>query len=127
MIPRATMNLQFLKWLQEIGLKISDVALGTLKELHNSQRLKDICGASYTVVFGGPKRVEIRKRYDYVNEAIGIRLQLSKSSTAKYEALKNVTCMDGRAYTASLAARGATFWGRWAYKCATSVPRYLGR
>ena len=99
-------------FLVDVVVEAVECCLDKLEELHNSQRLKDICGASYTVVFGGPKRVEIRKRYDYVNEAIGIRLQLSKSSTAKYEALKNVTCMDGRARGLLLYYGAQT--GRWA-------------
>ena len=77
-----------LGWLKDSGLKIPDLTAGTVKEFLNRDDLKD-----------------------HQKEMLEIRQAISKSSTAKYEALSNRVGRDGRLRDILLYHGAST--GRW--------------
>ena len=80
--------IQMKQWLSENGIKVDSLGKKDVVKL-----LPDTSG--------------------YISEALKLRLQLSKSSVKKYQAMQNAVCKDGRAH-GMFQFYGANRSGRWA-------------
>lgn len=95
LVTKCTEVSKLVSWLQAQGVECESVAKAEQEE-----------------ILIHAKRALAAQDEARVREAIGLRQDASKTSTAKYQAMLNVACVDGRA-RGLLAYHGA-FSGRWA-------------